>query len=412
MLSTARSRSLLLTALIILGLIAGATCANGWAGNSSSAMDGGAGGATATGGATGAQGGTGESKNQPGALVSYLGDPSYPDDFWKTATPEESAVDKAGLAQALERIASAQLEIHSFLLIRNGRIVLEQYGWKTGRNADDPDKTSHQVVPNERHLMHSTTKSITSTLVGTALRDGLIAGLDDLVVPHFPEYQPLPEPSADKNSITLEDLLTMRSGLQYTEGADDQAVFFDTPDPARVMLSRPVVDTPVGEVWNYSSGGSDIIAALLRKVTGKTPLDYANKQLFGPLGLVDVSWKAAGNGTNHGGWGLALTPREMARFGELYRNHGLWNGRQIVPADWTNIATSSHCQTPWNGDYGYHFWIPDLPGFFGTRGAYGQNIYVSRERGLVVVFTADLPIESADQLLDSLMRDLVIPAVK
>jgi len=406
MLSTARSRSLLLTALIILGAIAGATCVNG------SAMDGGAGGVAATGGATGAQGGTRELKHQPGALVSYLADPCYPDDFWKTATPEESAVDKAGLTQALERIARAQLEIHSFLLIRNGRIVFEQYGWKTGRNADDPDKTAHQVVPSERHLVHSTTKSITSALVGIALRDGLIAGLDDLVVPHFPEYQPLPEPSADKDAITLEDLLTMRSGLQYLEGADDQPVFFDTPDPARVMLSRPVVDTPVGEVWNYSSGGSDIIAALLRKVTGKTPLDYANQQLFGPLGLAGVPWEAAGNGTNHGGWGLALTPREMARFGELYRNHGLWNGQQIVPADWANTATSSHCQTPWNGDYGYHFWIPNLPGFFGTRGAYGQNIYVSRERGLVVVFTADLPIESADQLLDSLMRDLVIPAVK
>jgi len=375
-------------------------------------MDGGASCTTATGSATGARDAAGELKKQPGALVSYLDDPRYPDDFWKTATPEESAVDKAGLAQALERIANAQWEIHAFLLVRHGRIVLEQYGWKTGRNADDPDKTAHQVVPSERHLIHSTTKSITSTLVGTALRDGQITSLEDPVVSHFPEYQPLPKPSADKNSIALEDLLTMRSGLQYTEGADDQAVFFDTPDPAQVMLSRPVVHTPVGAVWNYSSGDSEIIAALLRKATGKTPLDYANKRLFGPLGLVGVPWEAAGNGTNHGGWGLALTPREMARFGELYRNHGLWNGKQIVPADWTDIATSSHCRTPWNGDYGYHFWIPNLPGFFGTRGAYGQNIYVSRDRGLVVVFTADLPIESADRTLDALMQDFVIPAVK
>jgi len=402
--STARLRSFLLAALAVLWLITGATCARGSAGNLTATM--------ATGSATDVQDGAGALKKQPGALVSYLGDPCYPDDFWKTATPEESAVDRAGLARALERIANAQLEIHSFLLVRHGRIVLEQYGWKTGRNADDPDKTAHQVVPNERHLVHSTTKSITSTLIGTALRDGLITSLDSPAVSHFPEYQPLPKPSVEKNSITLEDLLTMRSGLQYTEGADDQAVFFDTPDPAQLMLSRPVVHRSVGAVWNYSSGDSDIIAALLRKVTGKTPLDYAKEQLFGPLGLVGVPWEAAGNGTNHGGWGLALTSREMARFGELYRNHGLWNGKQIVPAHWTDIATSSHCQTPWDGDYGYHFWIPNLPGFFGTRGAYGQNIYVSRERGLVAVFTADLPIESADQTLDALMRDFVIPAVK
>jgi hypothetical protein len=101
----------------------------------------------------------------------------------------------------------------------------------------------------------------------------------------------------------------------------------------------------------------------------------------------------------------------MARFGELFRNRGMWKGSQIVPADWTDAATSAKCMTPWNGDYGYHFWIPNLPGFFGTRGAYGRNIYVSRELGLVVVLTSDLPTGRADSVLDSIMRAYVIPAV-
>jgi CubicO group peptidase (beta-lactamase class C family) len=177
------------------------------------------------------------------------------------------------------------------------------------------------------------------------------------------------------------------------------------------MLSQPIVGTP-GQVWSYSDGVADITAALLRKVTGKTPLEYANEKLFLPLGLSDVPWQAPANGTNFGGWGLALTPREMARFGELYRNRGLWNGEQIVPADWTDLATTPKCETPWNAQYGYYFWIPKLPGFFAATGAYGQNIYINRELGLVVVFTGDLSITGGNWFLEELLRDFVIPAVK
>ena len=126
----------------------------------------------------------------------------------------------------------------------------------------------------------------------------------------------------------------------------------------------------------------------------------------------DSSWQAAGNGTNYGGWGLSLTARTMARFGELYRNRGVWDGKQVVPAAWADTATTAHCTTPWNGDYGYLFWLPKIPGFFGTRGAYGQNIYVSRALEVVVVFTSDLPVGSADTTLDGLMRERIAPAIK
>jgi CubicO group peptidase (beta-lactamase class C family) len=385
MFSHAASRVHGLSVLFLLGPLAGGACS-----------DDPCAGATGTGGLT----------DQPGALVSYLGDPAFPDDFWTSATPEESGVDAALLARAVGRIACTKSEIHSFLLARHGRLLFEQYGWKSGRNVDDPDKTSHQALPNERHLVHSTTKSITSTLVGIAIRDGLVPGVDDLVVPHFPEYQPLPEPSPEKDGITLEDLLTMRSGLKEDDAEADQS-----PDPAEVMLSQPIVGTP-GQAWSYSDGVADITAALLRKVTGKTPLAYANEELFVPLGLSDVPWQAPANGTNFGGWGIALTPREMARFGELYRNQGLWDGEQIVPADWTDTATTPRCETPWNAQYGYYFWIPKLSGFFATSGLYGQNIYVNRELGLVAVFTADLSVTGANSFLESLMRDFVIPAMK
>lgn len=387
-----------------VGATAASTVQAGGAGTT-----GAAGGAGTTGGAgaTGAAGGA----QQPGALVSYLGDPAFPDDFWTTSTPEQAQIDAMEIAKVVERIATNKWEIHSFVVARYGKLVFEYYGWKTGKNADDPDKSPHQVLPTERHPIHSTTKSVSSTLIGIALSEALIPSVDLAIVPFFPEYQPLPEPSADKDSIKLTDVLTMRSGLKWSEGDPDYAIFNEA-DPALAMLSRPVVDTPVGTVWNYSTGGSEILTAVLRKATARTPLAYANEKLFGPIGLKDVEWEASANGTHHGGWGLHLSGREMARFGELYRTRGVWNGVQVVPAEWTDVATTAKCTTPWNGQYGYHFWIPNLPGVFGTRGAYGQDIYVSRDLGLVVAFTADLPVGSADSRLDGLMRDWILPAVK
>jgi CubicO group peptidase (beta-lactamase class C family) len=347
------------------------------------------------------------STEQPGALQSYLGDPSFPDDFWKTSTPEESNVDAKGLARAVGKIACTKTEVHSFVLARHGRILFEHYGWKSGSSAYDPDKTPHQTLPNERHVLHSTTKSFVSTLVGIAMGDGLIPGVEAPVVPYFPEYQPLPEPSPDKDRMTLEDLLTMRSGLKWNDAETDDA---DFADPALAVLSRPMVGTP-GVTWNYSDGPADVTAALLRKVTGQTPLDYAKQKLFGPLGVTNVAWQASSNGTSFGGWGLELTPRDMARFGELYRNRGQWNGQQIVPADWTDAATSPKCDAG-DAQYGYYFWIPNLPGFFCALGLEGQDIYISRELGLVAVFTANLSVSNASLSSEDLLRDFVIPAIR
>jgi CubicO group peptidase (beta-lactamase class C family) len=103
----------------------------------------------------------------------------------------------------------------------------------------------------------------------------------------------------------------------------------------------------------------------------------------------------------------------MARFAELYRLGGKWKGRQIVPAEWVAASTSAHAATPWNGQYGYQWWLPKrTPGCFGTRGAYGQDTYVCPSLGLVVAFTSDMPVSSADANLDGLMADFILPAVQ
>ena len=347
-------------------------------------------------------------------MKDFHGDPSYPDPYWGKAAPEQEGIDRAKLEAAVARISERGWEVHGMVVARHGRIVFERYGWKTGRNADDPDKTQHQVTPAERHLVHSTTKSVTSALVGIALAEGLIpGGIDARAVSFFPEWQPLPNASPEKDSIRIVDLLTMRSGLQYREGVDDDPIFFKPQSPTREYLSRPVVGLPVGTVWNYSSAGSGVLAAIVRKVTGKSPKQYAVEKLFKPLGIADPPWAAGKDGIEYGGFGLELTPREMARFGELYRLGGKWRGRQVVPAEWVAESTRPHANTPWAGQYGYQWWLPKrLPACFATRGAYGQDTYVCPNLGLVVAFTSDMPIMAADATLDGLMAELILPGVK
>jgi len=360
------------------------------------------GGTPATGGS--APGGAGGE----GGLVDYFGDPAYPDTFWETATFEEVGMDGTPIALGLAEIANSDLEIHSFLVARRGKLVVEQYGWDTGTNPAVPSEP-HQFLPTERHPLFSTTKSIVSALFGIAVEEGAIGALTETVDTYFSDYAEL-NPSPEKDEMTLEDLLTMRSGLEWTEG---EQTTFEEPDPGRAMLSRPVV-AGVGVDWNYSSGVSDIVADVLFEATGEFPLDYADEHLFTPLGIDAPPWEAAESGVQYGGWGLSLTPREMARFGELYRNQGSWLGEQVVPTAWVVASTAPHCSTPWGGSYAYHFWVPDMndgSSFISTLGAFGQVIYISQELELVVVFTANIPSDIADSTLRGLIVDYVVPAI-
>jgi CubicO group peptidase (beta-lactamase class C family) len=223
----------------------------------------------------------------------------------------------------------------------------------------------------------------------------------------FSDYATL-NPSPEKASIALEDLLTMRSGLSVAEDLPDPS---SAADPARAMLARDVTDTPVGTVWNYSTGGTEIIAEILRIATKSTPEEYANRMLFGPIGSVEPPWEAGASGTSHGGVGLSLTAREMARFGELYRNLGVWQDQQVVPRDWTATSTFAHCATLWGMDYGYLWFVPKLADFFVAIGMYGQQIFVSRSTGLVIVFTGNLPSSDANIDYSGIINDFVLPAI-
>lgn len=338
-------------------------------------------------------------------LKDYLDHPAYPDDFWETSTPGKEGLDERLLQEALTYIADNELEVHSFSIIKNGKLVFDRYGLEKGTGE------ARQRTPDDIHELHSTTKTFLSALLGVAIEEGHIPGVEAKVMNYFRDDN-IANPGPEKAALTLEHLLLMQSGLEYAEGQDDPLFTLDEmPVSARAFLNRPMASAP-GSGWNYSSGNSQILAEVLRKATGKTPLEYAVDKLFSPLGISAITWHQDKSGTHYGGWGLFLRPRDVARFGYLYLRNGKWNGKQLVPKDWIETSTAGRVGTHWAiGRYGYHTWAPVFGGF-GAMGYLGQDMFIFPQHDLIVIFTANLPPEKADQLTMAITDRFVLKGLR
>jgi CubicO group peptidase (beta-lactamase class C family) len=321
------------------------------------------------------------------------GTAAWPTQGWISASPESQGLDAEKLDEMLAYIAAQEsLYIQSVLVIRNGYLVLEQYY---------PPFT--QETP---HVLYSVTKSFVATLVGIAIEEGYIAGVDQPVLSFFPE-QEFANSSASKDAMTLEDVLSMRTGLDWQEGMPAFRELVSAPDALAFMLNLEMAAQP-GDQFNYCSGCSHILAAILEQTTGMDPREYAQTRLFEPLGISNLIWESDRSGLSLGGWGLYLTPRDMAKLGYLYLHNGQWDGQQIVPESWVLAATTSDWQSPTGLDYGYQWWIfPEL-NMYAAQGMAGQKIYVLPDLDMVVVFTADL--QNADIELD-LLETWILPAI-
>ncbi|MGH7111978.1 MAG: serine hydrolase domain-containing protein [Stellaceae bacterium] len=243
------------------------------------------------------------------------------------------------------------------------------------------------------HDLQSITKSVTAILVGIALDRGWLKSVGAPVLSFFLQYADLRTLARER--ITLGDLLSMTSGLFWPDGS---ILLSAAQDPYRFVLKQPIEAAP-GKVWNYNSGGVEVVGAILKKVSGQ-PLDqFAKKALFDPLGITDWQWGRLANGEPGASWGLRLRPRDLAKIGQFVLNHGIWHGRRIVSAAWIKQMTAPHSNLPgWEtgfGDgYGYLWWlgrasiddhnIPWVAGF----GWGGQCAYVVPGLDLVVVATA------------------------
>jgi CubicO group peptidase (beta-lactamase class C family) len=298
----------------------------------------------------------------------------WPTDSWRTSTPEQQGVDSQKLAQMLDAVEQQNLNMHSLLVIRNGYIVSESYFG------------SYQQET--RHELYSCTKSFVSTLVGISLDRGFIDNVSHPVLDFFLDstFANLDEL---KQNMTLEDLLTMRSGLSWQEGDPAYGALYRSPDWVAYMLDKPMVAQP-GTGFNYCSGCSHVLSAIVQQTTGMNTGDFAAQYLFSPLGIKNYTWETATDGIPIGGWGLQLAPRDMAKLGYLFLKQGQWDGQQIISAGWVQAATEKHTSTDGNLGYGYQWWTYPMHGAYMALGRYGQTIFVAPSYDLVMVTTAEI----------------------
>ena len=325
--------------------------------------------------------------------------PAAADDGWPVATPDEVGLDPAvlcPLGPQFDKWKAA--DVHAILVTRDAKLVFERYfmGYDEHRGAIVPGATFDAAT---LHDVRSVTKSVTSLVLGIAMDRGWVGGLNQTVLPFFPEYADLRSPEKDR--ISLRDLLTMSAGLQwdetvpYTDPANSEIAMDNAPDPYRFVLAQPVVQ-PAGAVYNYSGGSATLIAAILRKRTGRSLEELARDELFRPLGITDVSWYHFLNGDPRPASGLRMRPRDMAKIGQLMLDHGRWGDRQVVPADYVDAAMTPQINGAGIYFYGYQFWLGrsfvagQEVDWAAAWGLGGQRIFIVPSLRMVVVTTAGL----------------------
>jgi CubicO group peptidase (beta-lactamase class C family) len=313
--------------------------------------------------------------------------PYWPTQEWQVSPPEKQDVDSPTLDRITSYVQDSGLEVDSVIVIRHGYIVYEKY-FRAPWNKD------------RIHNIYSCTKSVMGSLVGIAVQQGKIKSLNDKMLQYFPNrtIQNLDE---RKKSITLLNLMTMKGGFEWAERtypySDPRNPWIQalrSNDTIQFVLDTPMA-TQAGTVWAYNGGYSQIFSAIVTDKTGMNTMEFAKKNLFSPLGITKFIWRTDRQGLYDAGGGLSMTPRDMAKYGYLIMNKGMWDGKQIIPADF--VAESIKTQTTFNANSGYGYeswWTIPLDGYYYAAGIRGQRIYVMEKQDMVVVTTGNLPEDS------------------
>ena len=231
------------------------------------------------------------------------------------STPEQQGVSSAAVLDFVAALDSEISHVHGLMVLRNGHVIAQGW-WEPYR-------------PEFIHLLHSLSKGFTSTAIGLAISEGTLS-LDDRVVSFFPDKLP-DEPSWELEAMRIRDLLSMSTG-QHDEDLRGIPLQSGT-SLVQTFLHLPVAHKP-GTHFVYNTAATFMCSAILQKVTGEKLLDYLRPRLLDPLGIDQATWSESPEGITHGGFGLSVSTESIARFGQLYLQEGVWEGRQLITTDW------------------------------------------------------------------------------
>ena len=341
------------------------------------------------------------------ATARYLYSPPSDGEGWTAGDLRDHGFDVDTLSVMIDSIRTQSFpQIHSVLIARGGEILLDERF---------PELTAPQFQSQNRtnglHLVASVSKSLTSTWLGIAVDQGLISSVTDSIYEFFPEYNgSIANWSTSKAGMTLENVLTMQSGL----GCAEDFSWAATNDWVKHTLDLPLLQQP-GTTFNYCTMLTHVLAAVVSNSSGLSVREFAEQYMFDPMGISLVEWQQAPSGRQIMGYAFWMRPRDMLKFGQLVLNEGMWEGERIVSAEWLEQATQPRVQVG-SVSYGYQWWVPTLVRGSDTLdvaaawGNGGQDIYAIPELDLTVVFTAGNYNSSLATIPLTLMQQFVIPA--
>lgn len=345
--------------------------------------------------------------------------PASPNDGWSTATLESAGLSTKSLTDMESAIRTGEFKkIGSVLIARHGKLVYESYF--------DGDASTLRDT-------RSATKSITDALVGIAISEKKLSGVDARVLALLPEHaHKLQNPDPRKDKITVEDFLTMSSPLECDDWNDasrgneermyvieDWAQFIlDLPVRGRMHLGEMVDPPPYGRHFSYCTGGVFVLSEVLQQVTGTRADHYAQEKFFGPLGITDAEWVYSPLNIPQTGGGLRLTSRELLKIADLYRSGGQWQGKQIVDKSWVSTSIQPHARIDDETEYGYLWWLKSFKSAGKVYTAYfmsgngGNKVAVFPELDMEVVLTStNYNTRGMHEQTDKLLTDYILAAV-
>ncbi|MEO9872139.1 serine hydrolase domain-containing protein [Ekhidna sp.] len=331
-------------------------------------------------------------------------EPNKLEDAWLTTSLHSLNVDTSRIYQLFTQVLNNKNELHSVLLVKNGRLIIEEY--------------FNNYSVNKQHDLRSTTKSIRSILMGIAIDEGFIVSIEDPISKYLKSHSVSKNQDSRKKEISIKHLLTMSTGLDCNDwdkkSAGQEDKVYKKKDWIQYTLDLPMINDP-GTVSTYCSMGVLLIAEIISQASGLAIDEFAEKYLFNPLGITNVSWgHTSSKEVIPSGKRIYMTSRDMAKIGQLVLNKGKWDNTQVVSSKWIEESTTP--KTKITGiDYGYLWWnIPfkakeQVVLSKTATGNGGQYIMILPELDMVAVFTGGAYNSQEDKLPFAIMNNVLLP---
>ncbi len=332
-----------------------------------------------------------------------------------TLYAEERMLEKR-LTEAFE--AEELKGLHSVFILHKGEILVETYfpgldqRWGLDIGVIDHNAT-------RLHDLRSVTKSITGLLYGIALSEGMVPDLDAPLVDQFPEYTDLPD-MPKRRKILVRHALSMTMGVEWDESApynstrNSEIAMEYSEDRNRYALEQRIINEP-GTHWTYSGGATTLIGTLISRGTGMPLEVFARQKLFDPLGIENYEWVKGRDGTVAGSSGLRMTTHDLAKIGQVMMNHGMWQGKQIVSAEWVEESITPRINIPDGLRYGYFWWLAGEgapPYWYAGFGNGGQRLMMNPNNQMVaVIYAGNYNKPDAWKLPVKVLVDFVLPEI-